>query len=160
MERRDMIRKMARYYKNGNKAAFARMLGISPQTLNSWCARNIFDAILIYEKCDGISAKWLLTGEGDMLEKRENISVTQEVKRDNYGEMMIGLGELTPEIKILKTKIHELESLNELLKSDNNKLEKRNDELAKINSELSDNNNRLVKILTDYTMSRINNSNE
>lgn len=29
--------------------------------------RNTFDVYLVYAKCDGVSADWLLTGEGSMM---------------------------------------------------------------------------------------------
>ena len=55
------------HYSNGNKAQFAKLLGVKPQTINSWLLRGTFDEKLIYSKCEYISSSWLLTGEGDML---------------------------------------------------------------------------------------------
>lgn len=57
------------HYSNGNKSQFAKMLGIRPQTINSWMLRNTYDAELIYAKCEGISGDWLLSGEGEMLKQ-------------------------------------------------------------------------------------------
>lgn len=159
MEKKEMLQEMARFYRKGNKAAFARMLGISPQTLNSWYSRNIFDAALIYSRCEGLSAEWLLTGEGEMLEKKDSVSVTQEVKRDNYGKMNIELGELSPNIAILKETINRLETTNNLLNIEKCKLEKRIEELICNNKELTCSNYRLIKIITDYAISHRNNSN-
>ena len=63
-----MLECIINYYTNGNKARFAAMVGVKPQTINTWSARNTFDTELIYLKCDGISGDWLLSnGEGDML---------------------------------------------------------------------------------------------
>lgn len=45
---------------------FADFLGIKPQTLSTWRARNMFDYELLYKKCKGISGDYLLTGHGDM----------------------------------------------------------------------------------------------
>lgn len=61
-----MLLALIDHYSNGNKAQFARLLGISPQGLNTWISRNTFDAELIYTKCEGISAQWLLSGKGIM----------------------------------------------------------------------------------------------
>lgn len=58
------------YFAGGKKAEFARMIGISPQGVNTWLSRNTFDIELIYSKCEGVSAEWLLTGKGEMLEKK------------------------------------------------------------------------------------------
>ncbi|MBP3377209.1 MAG: LexA family transcriptional regulator [Clostridia bacterium] len=67
MDKATMIKELVSHYCNGNKAQFANMLGVKPQTINSWITRETFDAELIYANCAGISADWLLTGEGDML---------------------------------------------------------------------------------------------
>lgn len=52
-------------------AEFARFLGIKPQTLASWYARNTFDIDLIYSKCKDVNPHWLLTGEGEILKEEE-----------------------------------------------------------------------------------------
>lgn len=62
-----MVQALINHYCNGNKAQFASILGIKPQTINSWIARNSFDAELIYAKCVNVSADWLMTGRGEML---------------------------------------------------------------------------------------------
>ena len=65
-----MIEQLINYYANDNKAEFARLLEVSPQTISAWIRRDTFDAEKIYAKCKGVSASWLLTGEGDMLSSR------------------------------------------------------------------------------------------
>jgi hypothetical protein len=76
-----MLEMIVAHCTGGNKARFASMLGIKPQTINTWLARNTFDPELIYSKCEGISGDWLLSGEGEMLKKdREN--------RDRDGEVV------------------------------------------------------------------------
>ena len=68
-----MILALIEHYSNGNKAQFASLLGITPQGLSTWIKRESFDIELIFSKCEGISAQWLLTGEGEMTkgDKRE-----------------------------------------------------------------------------------------
>lgn len=66
MDRKGMVLSLVEHYTNGNKSQFAKMLGITPQTINTWIARNTFNAELVYAKCDNISADWLLTGSGEM----------------------------------------------------------------------------------------------
>ena len=63
-----MILAMIEHYSNGNKAQFASLLGITPQGLSTWIKRETFDNELIFSKCEDISAQWLLTGKGDMIE--------------------------------------------------------------------------------------------
>ena len=63
-----MILAMIEHYSNGNKAQFASRLGITPQGLSTWIKRESFDLELVFSKCEGLSAQWLLTGEGDMFE--------------------------------------------------------------------------------------------
>lgn len=62
-----MVEALVERYTGGNKSQFANMLGVSAQTISAWVARKTFDAELIYVKCSNVSAKWLLTGQGDML---------------------------------------------------------------------------------------------
>lgn len=71
MDRKRMVSSLVEYYTNGNKSQFAKMLGITPQTINTWISRNTFNAELIYVKCEGVSANWLLTGCGSMINEQE-----------------------------------------------------------------------------------------
>ncbi len=57
------------------------MLGMKPQSINSWLIRNTFDIDLVYSKCDGISAEWLLTGKGEMLRKDSGQLAAPTVQR-------------------------------------------------------------------------------
>ena len=68
MSKKDMVLALIEHYSNGNKAQFASLLGISPQGLSTWIKRESFDIELVFSKCEGLSAQWLLTGEGDMFE--------------------------------------------------------------------------------------------
>lgn len=72
-----MLEALISHFTNGNKAQFAKLLGVSPQTISAWIARNTFDSELIYAKCRYINPSWLLTGQGNMLINDEN---TQNVK--------------------------------------------------------------------------------
>ena len=72
-----MLEQLISHYTDGNKSKFASMLGIKPQTINTWLARNTFDAELIYSNCDKVSGDWLLSGEGEMIRtdiRKMNIS--------------------------------------------------------------------------------------
>ena len=73
MSKVDILNRLIDYYTDGNKARFAKMLGVKPQTINSWFIRDTFDIDLVYSKCVGINADWLLTGEGDMLQKQTSV---------------------------------------------------------------------------------------
>lgn len=66
-----MLEAIISRYANGNKALMGRVLGISPQAISTWIARNTFDAELIYAKCESINPDWLLTGNGDMIIDRK-----------------------------------------------------------------------------------------
>ena len=69
MDKTTMLECLINNYTDGNKAAFAKMLGINPQLISHWLRRNTFDNELLFAKCKGISASWLLTGEGEMFEQ-------------------------------------------------------------------------------------------
>lgn len=66
MEKKDIVVALVEKYANGKNAQFAKLLGVSPQTISAWISRNTLDYDLIYTKCVGISPQWLLTGEGEM----------------------------------------------------------------------------------------------
>ncbi len=79
-----MMEQMISHYTDGNKARFAKLLGVSPQTVSAWIARGTYDAEIIYAKCSGISASWLLSGEGSMLNSDaslQNSDVNEELIR-------------------------------------------------------------------------------
>lgn len=68
MDKTGMLEGLIGHYTNGNKAQFAKRLGVSAQTISAWIARSTFDAELIYTKCSDVNPRWLLTGEGSMLQ--------------------------------------------------------------------------------------------
>lgn len=57
------------HYKFKTDTDFANFLGITPQTLSNWKARNYIDYNIVYTKCVDIDANWLLTGTGKMLKE-------------------------------------------------------------------------------------------
>ena len=69
---------MVEYYGKGNKSEFARLLGTTPQVIATWIARDTMNYDLIYAKCEGLSAHWLLSGEGEMLKSTVHQSNPQQ----------------------------------------------------------------------------------
>ena len=55
MDKKDVLNKLIQHFANGNKSKFAKLLGISPQNLNTWITRNTYDNELIYTKCINIT---------------------------------------------------------------------------------------------------------
>lgn len=80
-----MLEAILSHYTNGNKAKFANILGVSPQTISAWVARSTFDSELIYTKCSDISADWLLTGEGAMLKDKNGSGVSSTCSYSESG---------------------------------------------------------------------------
>lgn len=81
MNKKSMLEALISHFTNGNKAQFSKLLGVSPQTISAWIARNTFDSELIYAKCRHINPSWLLTGKGDMLVKND-VQQNVETKRE------------------------------------------------------------------------------
>jgi len=76
MEKKEILQQLINYYTDGNKSRFAEMLEVTPQAVSSWMSRNTFDLDRVYSKCEGVSAHWLLTGEGEMMSRDKGIART------------------------------------------------------------------------------------
>lgn len=78
MTKKERLEALINHYTAGNKAQFARRLGITAQGISTWLARDTYDVDLVYAKCEDVSAEWLLTGNGEMfVDSEHNISQTQ-----------------------------------------------------------------------------------
>lgn len=114
MDKREMLDAIIAYFTHGNKAKFATMLGVSAQTISAWGTRNTFDTELIYTKCRGISADWLLTGEGDMI-KNETTNQFNQSPNDSIllkllEEKEKKIEKLTEELRAMERKVGSLEA--------------------------------------------------
>ena len=81
-----MLSALIQHFSAGNKAQFAKLLGITPQTVSTWLARNTFDADRIFAYCEGVNGNWLLSGKGDML---KGSGVVVEPSKDGTGIPLI-----------------------------------------------------------------------
>ena len=50
MLKSEMLECLINYYSDGNKAKFSAHIGVKPQTVSAWIARNTFDAEVLYAK--------------------------------------------------------------------------------------------------------------
>lgn len=72
IDKKLILKEIKKHYNFKNDAEYARFLGISPQTLSSWYARNTFDLELLYSKCIDFNAEYLITGRGGMLRNEQS----------------------------------------------------------------------------------------
>lgn len=96
-----MLERLITHFCNGNKAKFSLLLGVRPQTINTWIGRNTFDAELIYSKCEVISGDWLLSGgQGEMLRASIGniLSLTATTGGHISGNTTLGSGAISPTI--------------------------------------------------------------
>ena len=70
MEKKERLLSLIDHYSGGNKSEFARMVGVSPQAINTWISRNTFDIDIVYAKCVNVSPDWLLTGNSPMFKTK------------------------------------------------------------------------------------------
>lgn len=80
MSKKDRLLDLIGHFSNGNKSEFARMIGVSPQAINTWISRDTFDIETIYSKCVNLSPEWLLTGKGSMLKNDTPVVDKKEEK--------------------------------------------------------------------------------
>jgi hypothetical protein len=83
MDKTLIINSIIEHYKFKSDTEFARYLGITPQVLSNWKARNTYDAQLIYTKCLEINPEWLLTGNGHMVKTLDDTKVLPELVVEN-----------------------------------------------------------------------------
>ena len=89
-----MLESLINFYTDGNQAKFAKKLGIPAQNISAWIKRDTFNAELIYEKCEGVSADWLLSGKGEMLRtNQQNVDISL-LKGDEDNKDLIELCKL------------------------------------------------------------------
>lgn len=85
MDKSHILNELKKYYKFESNTDFASFLGISPQNLSNWYARNTIDYDLIYTKCENIDGDWLLSGEGEML-KNDKRTIHRLPSEANFSE--------------------------------------------------------------------------
>lgn len=71
LDKKTMLKALIDHYEGGNKTHFANRLGMTPQGISTWLSRGTLDLELIYAKCENVSPKWLLSGEGEMINSTE-----------------------------------------------------------------------------------------
>ncbi len=77
LTKNERLERLIEHYAEGKKAEFARRLGVSPQTINTWLGRSSFDVELVFAKCESVSGDWLLSGRGEMMrDKQATTSIT------------------------------------------------------------------------------------
>lgn len=93
MDKKDRLLQLIEHFSQGNKSQFAKMLGVTPQAITTWIARNTFDTDMIYANCFSISPHWLLTGEGEMLTTSAN-STLQSNNSASFTELLAMINDL------------------------------------------------------------------
>lgn len=104
MDKTARLQKLILYYCSGNKTKFAEKLGIKPQTLAAWETRNTLNYDQIFAKCENLSAKWLLSGEGEMFESAPKKS-SEDSK--TISELLDRVEKLSAENAVLKYRLNE-----------------------------------------------------
>lgn len=94
MNKREMLESLINHYTDGNQAKFAQKLGIPAQNISAWIKRETFNAELIYKKCEGVSADWLLSGKGEMLKVNQQNADLSLLEEDKDNKDLIELCKL------------------------------------------------------------------
>ena len=126
MDKKNRLLQLIGHYSDGNKAKFAAKIGVKPQTISMWLARDTLDYDLIFTTCEYISAEWLITGEGEMIKhsretKAPADAVTTEhadkapaAPSNSYtnGHLLDIIRQQAEEIGRLKERLHTLQTTN------------------------------------------------
>lgn len=106
-------------YGEGRKTTFAKRIGTTESVIRSYIGgvlpkQNVLEAIV--RNCDGLSARWLLTGEGSIIEQ-EAQSETQPNRTSEFLEIINKLTTLMNEQQDKYDKL--LEEVQELRAKNN-----------------------------------------
>lgn len=104
MDKDIRLQRLINYYCSGNKSQFAQKIGITPQNLSNWIAKKFIDYDRIFTNCENLSAKWLLTGEGEML---ENAQKNNSEDSKTISELLDRVEKLSAENAVLKYRLNE-----------------------------------------------------
>lgn len=115
MDNRTILENLINYYANGNKKRFSEMLGIKPQTLSGWLNRGSMDYVLLFTKLEGISASFLLTGEGEMFEAQPTPSISQTVTASSHVTQTAAHNTATDPAALLSAKDEMLAAKDEII---------------------------------------------
>lgn len=102
MDKFRILNEIKKHFAFKRDTDFANFLGVSPQVLYNWKARNTFDTELVYGKCFDINPEWLLTGNGSMVKKGASISKAGHSKGVYYDSSNTSRGLISEFYKILE----------------------------------------------------------
>lgn len=142
-----MLKQLIQYYDNDNKTRFARRLGMTPQGISTWLSRGTMDSELIYSKCEGVSADWLLSGEGPMIRS------DRQSLQDSSQQAISSLNSIdqTPIVKLFMDMIKEKDAKIDQLQKE---LREKSEELATLKAKFPENTIEQQKenqIIEDFT---------
>lgn len=83
MDKEFIINELKRYKRFNKDKELAEFLGVKPQTLSTWKARNMFDKELMKLKFAEINTHWLETGEGDMFKNGVSPSLLPAISAED-----------------------------------------------------------------------------
>lgn len=104
MNKTEILLQLVEYYANGNKRKFGQMLGLADGTVSAWCKRNTFDVDLVSTKCQDVSLRFLMTGEGPMLTTQQ---VEEESNTDSSAELRMLINELRALSGVIQSQIND-----------------------------------------------------
>lgn len=119
MDKSLKLNKIKEYLKLKTDTEFAEFLGIGTATLGNWRARNTFNEVLLLQKCDFLSSRWLMLDKGDMLiENNEGkdrlisevtievpINQNNPINQPNIAEMERYIKNLEEQVTYLRSRI-------------------------------------------------------
>ena len=115
MDNRTILENLINYYANGNKKRFSEMLGIKPQTLSGWLNRGSMDYVLLFTKLEGLSASFLLTGEGDILAAPSTPTISQTVTASSHVTQTAASNTATDPAALISAKDEMLAAKDEII---------------------------------------------
>lgn len=85
MDKKLISETLINHYAGGNKARFASMIGVTPQLISNWLARNTLDYVQIYQSLPTLSGDFLLSGMGaiEKTSQTDNLTQTDNPKHGN-----------------------------------------------------------------------------
>lgn len=141
-------------YERSNIKAFEKRVGL-PQGMVSreHSVLSFASLVKIANNCPDLSLRWLLTGNGQMIEKGDEINVTNKGKAGQVAGNVYNMGETNISVETICEEVKSLQGVIVTLQQEKKQILETVSNLQDTNEKLHDENMKLLGIIEKLTYS-------